>query len=325
MCKAASTKKCAGCAQVYYCGVRCQKAAWKMHRQECAPVKVELVEEKGRGLIATRDIKQGQLVIQDTAIVTMEYTMVTNPDEWDSLVQKVSGLPISDQEIFYSLKPRYGLADEVEMGGFLAAQIVLNNGIALADPGYNSKVGIFPRISILNHSCSPNAKWSQVEGQLDKKEVRALTMIKKGEEVTCCYFGDAQEMVFASRQKRQQFLESWSFECSCNVCGLSQEEKEINELERKKLREKCVGINKEKDRRRKARLCLEKLEMVKKMGLEMFSELSYTYQQVYMACWATEEDEWRMKAELVRLDWRRWVMALPLYSIRFQYSSIISE
>ena len=44
-----------------------------------------------------------------------------------------------------------------------------------------------------------------------------------------------------------------------------------------------------------------------------------------MAGWLTEEDEWRMKAELVRMDWRRWVETLPLHSVRLQYNSVVAE
>jgi len=314
--------------------VGCQRKAWKTHKEDCFPMKIELVEDRGRGMVATRDIQQGQLVVEDRAILSAEYDIVTNPDNWDSLVKAVAGLQEEDQDRFYSLQPRQvqavqpellGLGGEGRRGELYTAQIVLNNGIALEDPGYNGKVGIFPRLSLINHSCTPNAKWSQMEGDIERKEVRALTMIKKGEEITCSYFGDAQEMVFASKYDRQQFLESWNFECHCLLCSLNQEELASNEIERKKLRDLSEEILNEKNAVRKARLCLEKLEGVKKMGLEMLPELSYTYQQVFMACWSTEEDDWRMKAELVRLQWRRWVEMLPLNSVKRLYKDVISE
>ena len=98
-----------------------------------------------------------------------------------------------------------------------------------------------------------------------------------------------------------------------------------NERKRMELRKISEEIEFEQDKVRKARLCLEKLDMVKKMGMEMISELSYTYQQAYMAGWLTEEDDWRMKAELVRLNWRRWVRTLPLHSVGLQYSSVVAE
>ena len=338
VCQSKDVKLCAGCSQVYYCGVACQKKDWKTHKEDCFPMKIVVVEDRGRGMVATRDIKQGHLVVQDCAILTAEYETVTNPDNWESLVEAVAGLPGADQDRFFSLQPRLNkgqilqsrlieLGEEGERKGELfTAQIVLNNGIALADPGYNNdRVGIFPRLSFINHSCSPNAKWSQVEGNMERKEVRALTRIKKGEEITCSYFGDAEDMVFASREERQQFLESWNFECKCVLCSLNQEEFIKNESERKKLREISEMILNEKDNVRKARLSLEKLQGVKNMGAEMLSELSYTYQQVFMACWSTEEDDWRMKAELVRLEWKMWLTVFPLYSVKMSYKSVISE
>jgi len=323
VCGCSPAKLCSGCGQAYYCGVQCQKIERNLHKVQCFPVRVEQVEGRGRGIVATRDIKQGQVVMQDCAILTAERGTVTEPDNWASLAAAVAKLTRADQDKFYALQPRQGLG--LVGGELLNVQIFTNNGIALAAPGIDSRLGIFPSLSLINHSCSPNAKWSQVKGNREMKEVRAVTMIRKGEEVTCSYFGDALEMTFASRLQRREFLESWSFECICQICALDGELLEKNEKKRMELRKIIDDIEFEQDKVRKARLCLQKLDMVKKMGMEMMSELSYTYQQAYMAGWLTEEDDWRMKAELVRLDWRRWVESLPLHSVRLQYNSVLDE
>ena len=84
------------------------------------------------------------------------------------------------------------------------------------------------------------------------------------------------------------------------------------------LRRISSYIYMEGDKARKARVCLQKLDKMKMMGVEVLSELSYTYQQAFMSCWSSDEDDWMMKAELVRLDWRRWVESFPLYSVRLQ-------
>ena len=153
-----------------------------------------------------KNIKQGQVVTCDCAIITAEHSTVTDPEHWPSLAEAVGRMSKTEQDKFYSLQPRQGLG--LVGGEMLTVQIFLNNGIALADPGYNSEVGIFPTISFINHSCCPNAKWSQVKGNMEMKKVMALTTIKKGGEITCSYFGDAQEMAFGSRNESQQFLES---------------------------------------------------------------------------------------------------------------------
>jgi len=323
VCSSTPAKLCGGCSQAYYCEIKCQKLGWKMHKDQCFPVRMQLVGDRGRGMVAVKDIKQGQIVTRDNAIITVEHRTVTDPDHWPSLAEAVGRMSKTEQDKFYSLQPRQGLG--LVGGEMLTVQIFLNNGIALADPGYNSEVGIFPSLSFINHSCCPNSKWSQVKGNMEMKEVMALTMIKKGEEITCSYFGDAQEMAFASRNERQQFLESWNFGCSCVLCDLDGEALEEDEIKRKKLREISEEIECEKDKVRKARLCLQKLDMIKVMGVEMLSELSYTYQQTYMAGWSTEEDDWRMKAELVRLDWKRWIQSFPLHSVSLHYSSVVSE
>ena len=200
VCGIGPAKLCSGCGQAYYCGVKCQKSERKVHRDQCYPVRVEQFEDRARGMVATRDIKQGQVVMQDYAILTADREALTEPDNWASLAAAVAKLARVDQDKFYGLQPRQGLG--LVGGELLTVQIFLNNGIALAAPGIQSRLGVFPCLSMINHSCSPNAKWSQVKGNVEMKEVRAVTMIAKGEEITCSYFGDAQEMAFASRIDR---------------------------------------------------------------------------------------------------------------------------
>eukprot|EP00092_Neocalanus_flemingeri_P029853 GFUD01032411.1.p1 GENE.GFUD01032411.1~~GFUD01032411.1.p1 ORF type:complete len:327 (+),score=98.82 GFUD01032411.1:116-1096(+) len=321
VCSSAPARVCGGCGQTAYCGVGCQKLDREEHRDQCFPVRVEQMEDKGRGMIATRDIKEGQVVMRDKTIVTAKHD-VSDPDNWDSLAEMVSRLPDTVRERYLALQPRLGLGLGEEQ---LAVRIFLNNAIALGAAGLDSRLGIFPRLSLINHACSPNAKWSMVKGRMNVKVVMAITSIVKGEEVTCSYFGDQEEMAFASKLSREQFLSSWSFVCSCNVCSLEGERLEENERKRNELRKISENIECEEDLVRKARLCLQKLDMVKLVGVEIVSELSYTYQQAYMACWSTGEDDWRMRAELVRLDWRRWVEILPLHSIRLQYNNVVAE
>ena len=89
--------------------MQCQKIERKLHRVQFFPVRVEQVEDRGRGMVATRDLKQGQVVMQDCALLTAEREAVTEPDNWASLAIAVAKLARADQDKFYALQPRQGL------------------------------------------------------------------------------------------------------------------------------------------------------------------------------------------------------------------------
>ena len=46
------------CRKAFYCGVECQKKDWKTNKPSCPPYVVGETPGKGRGLFATRKIKE---------------------------------------------------------------------------------------------------------------------------------------------------------------------------------------------------------------------------------------------------------------------------
>ena len=54
----AAEKQCGSCHQLSYCCPEHQKADWKEHRKVCAPFIVKYLDELGRYLVASRDLKE---------------------------------------------------------------------------------------------------------------------------------------------------------------------------------------------------------------------------------------------------------------------------
>jgi len=76
----------------------------------------------------------------------------------------------------------------------------------------SASVGIFPRVSLINHACAPNAVLSMHRG-----EVLACRDIAEGEEITISY---TCERVYAPTELRQQVLKrGWDFTCQCARCS----------------------------------------------------------------------------------------------------------
>ena len=108
--------KCARCHSITYCSQECQKEDWPRHSDNCVPVMVKEYGDKGQGLVASKDIKMGEQILIDKAVLAN---------------------------------------DDIFCGCFLnrdAERLLLNQKI-LKD------------ISILNHSCAPNAAMGLLVGE----------------------------------------------------------------------------------------------------------------------------------------------------------------
>ena len=59
------------CGKVSYCSKDCQVKDWKSHKPSCPPFIIRESPGKGRGLFATRRIKEGQLILEELPLVTI--------------------------------------------------------------------------------------------------------------------------------------------------------------------------------------------------------------------------------------------------------------
>lgn len=73
--------------------------------------------------------------------------------------------------------------------------------------------GIFPVVSLLNHSCSPNTSVSFIS---TVATVRASEQIGKGQEILHCYGPHESRMGAAERQ--QKLRSQYFFDCTCPAC-----------------------------------------------------------------------------------------------------------
>ncbi|KAJ7729703.1 hypothetical protein DFH07DRAFT_849913 [Mycena maculata] len=168
---------------------------------------------KGKGLVAARDIKQGELVIQEYPLFTVPKSILESPTTLISrLLQNVAP---ADRDAFMNLSYVHfpeGLDPDTHPEE-VALAIFQTNAVAAGDG-----VGIFPRMARLNHGCSSAFNvvysWRQREQALF---VYALKNIPKGQELLTTYTDTKR-----TRKERREFLsQSYGFECTCAVCSLN--------------------------------------------------------------------------------------------------------
>ncbi|KAJ6557236.1 hypothetical protein DFH09DRAFT_922936, partial [Mycena vulgaris] len=178
------------------------------------PFAVVDLPRKGKGLVATRDIDQGELVIQESPLFVVPKSISESPAAFISrMLQSVSP---ADRDAFLNLSyvnfPE-GLdpdthPDEVSLEKFQTNAVATGDG-----------VGIFPRMARLNHGCSSAFNvvytWRQREQALF---VHALKNIRKGQELLTTYTDTKR-----TKKERREFLsQQYGFRCTCAVCSLDE-------------------------------------------------------------------------------------------------------
>lgn len=229
--------KCARCHAVTYCSPQCQKEDWARHTYHCVPVMINDIPGKGRGLVASKDLKMGDLLFVDTAVIILDSPegMLT-PCVAKSLKEQIGKMTKEEKTLFYNLKP--GQTDDPSNSHHAMinhigarehcreeARIFFNNCLEIGSGPYSdSKKSCFLVHPILNHSCAPNAFAGRMT-KLSRKykepklrmEVRAIKDIAKSEEVTICYLPALPSMQYHSVM-RKNLLEGYNFDCMCDVC-----------------------------------------------------------------------------------------------------------
>ncbi|KAL1755472.1 hypothetical protein FB107DRAFT_213475 [Schizophyllum commune] len=179
----------------------------------------------GKGLFATRRLKQGELILAERPLVMVPRAMLSSEETWP--VSLPSGRAERDawlgiliqrmlpdrREVLLKLAqaPTY---DDTGVDGLIRSKGLTVNGYTLpgierADGRY---VAVYETLSRANHSCRPNAHFAFHRASFSVR-LRALRDIKAGEEIFISYV--PPEAPYAQRQKE---LAHYGFSCTCAVC-----------------------------------------------------------------------------------------------------------
>lgn len=164
---------------------------------------VAVIPGKGRGLVARVDVAQG------TRILCEELLLIAPcqpPEQLERvLASKLKAMPKDKQRQFLSLHNNHP-------GRHAFGGIVRTNALPC---GPGSPIGgVYPTISLINHSCLPNShnNWN---GAAEHETIHATRLIKRGEEITISY-----EEGKLSADRRQFLKDSFGFLCECPLCNL---------------------------------------------------------------------------------------------------------
>ena len=292
------------CKKVSYCSKECQVKDWKNHKPSCPPYVIREAPGKGKGMFATRKIKEGQVILEEYPLITVrkglsiadfmvlhylkldgetkakilelfdpaENFKILDSKTVDELISKDKNRQLWKEAESNELVKICGSDELVKI-----FRIFCHNAFQVCeDPSLNSNdIGLYSHSCLINHSCNPNSRTTWVNGDSKRRQVRALKTIEKDEEINIIYNADDGVHYSTRDLRREKLFERMAFLCQCSECSLEGRALEENERMRVEIREKYAELENLLSRgrgslgNRPMMIAVERLELVKKLDYRM--------------------------------------------------------
>ncbi|RDY10442.1 Histone-lysine N-methyltransferase ASHR1, partial [Mucuna pruriens] len=209
--------RCSRCQVACYCGTACQKSEWKLHRLECE-VLSRLDKDKRKSVTPSirlmvrlylRRKLQNDKIIPSTAMDN--YNLVNElVAHMSDITEEQLVLYAQMANLVYSILqwPEINIKEIAESFSKFACNAHTICDSELRPVG----TGLYPVISIVNHSCLPNSVLV-FEGR--SALVRAVQHIPTGTEVLISYIETAGSTMTRQKALKEQYL----FTCTCPRCS----------------------------------------------------------------------------------------------------------
>ncbi|XP_059761303.1 histone-lysine N-methyltransferase SMYD3 isoform X1 [Balaenoptera ricei] len=206
--------RCSQCRVAKYCSAKCQKKAWQDHKRECKCLKsckpryppdsvrllgrvvFKLMEEtpsESEKLYSFYDLESNINKLTEDKKEGLRQLALTFHHFMREEIQDASQLPPSF-DIFEAF-----------------AKVICNSFTICNAEMQEVGVGLYPSMSLLNHSCDPNCS---IVFNGPHLLLRAVRDIEAGEELTICYL----DMLMTSEERQKQLRDQYCFDCDCFRC-----------------------------------------------------------------------------------------------------------
>ncbi|CAI6341393.1 unnamed protein product [Periconia digitata] len=166
------------------------------------------VEGKGEGLIATKEIGEGDSLMLKSPVLFVHKDVLKTPCRHRRHVLLEKAVEQLPEKTKQALKPLSRVGDEYEVEDMI--NINAMNAEAWEGSGH---LIVVPEAARINHACRPNAYYRFDDTALNL-DVFAMTNIKAGEELTFSY--GFSHLPHDSRMEALQA--AWGFTCTCPLC-----------------------------------------------------------------------------------------------------------
>ncbi|KAJ4424918.1 hypothetical protein N0V82_000422 [Gnomoniopsis sp. IMI 355080] len=213
------------------------------------PFTVQSIPGKGMGVIASRRIPRGSIILNDPFVISIQEPTEDPFPKYDTngllsqvlfqVLNQYVQLPMDTREQYASLHPhvepgsREWFQEQLRHAGveltedelYFAVRLYYTfntNEFSKLEPG-RGRLWTVRRLFLLtariNHSCCPNARSRQTTDGY--KVITAIRNIEEGEEVTLKYLDHTR---FSREGWRATTQHTWGFVCACEGCRVKSEE-----------------------------------------------------------------------------------------------------
>ena len=181
------------------------------------------IKGKGLGMVSTRDIKSGELILEEEPVITLFHGNAPN-----SVQRHFDELSAEKQTAVMELYDRWATSQTKE--DKTPVTIFRTNSVGRGAYVRSDEDGVLClELSRFNHSCKPNVCHAFAD---PNERVYAVRDIKAGEELCTYYVNPVQSM-----EVRQASLQrNYGFTCNCEICTLPEKERKLSEKRRAKYR-----------------------------------------------------------------------------------------
>ncbi|KAM8945522.1 histone-lysine N-methyltransferase SMYD3 [Pelodytes ibericus] len=206
--------RCSQCKFARYCDVQCQKAAWPDHKRECICLKsvlpnVPTDSVRLVGKLILKLLQQPECASEELYTISdlQSHMKELSEEMKDGLGQLVTTLEVYLKKEIKDSSPLPPGCHILELFGKVTCNSFTISDGEMQDIG----VGLYPSMSLLNHSCDPNCV-IVFEGRC--LFLRTVKEIPKGEELTICYI----DVMMPSHKRQDQLQRQYCFTCDCHRC-----------------------------------------------------------------------------------------------------------
>ncbi|XP_061847076.1 histone-lysine N-methyltransferase SMYD3 isoform X2 [Colius striatus] len=215
-------QRCSQCKVAKYCGKSCQKEAWLDHKRECRclkSVKPNFPPDSVRlaGRIVFKLLRQSECLSERL------YSFSDLQSNIEQLGEEMKGgLRHLAQTLQLYLKAE--IQDVSQLPAAIDffqifTKVTCNCFTISSGEMQDVGVGLYPSMSLLNHSCDPNCVIIFEGYQLLLRSVREIQI---GEELTISYI----ETLMPTSERQKQLMRQYCFECDCLLCKTQEKDAE---------------------------------------------------------------------------------------------------
>ena len=187
------------------------------------------IEGKGRGLVAAKNIKIGEVIFTDKPVIKIFTKRANDINDFNtfeenigSVLEQLNKLPSEAIRQFQELRVPDGMLGQENAFILTYLKFIANSRTRYANDGSELHCHMLSlNNALVNHSCVPNVTMGAEKlSDEHKVELRAIKDISRGEEVTVSYLNEDFISNFGlNRENRREKLKSaLGFDCNCSFC-----------------------------------------------------------------------------------------------------------